>query len=297
MGLDLLSTVPHVQARFQQASAIAGLDLVELVRTADAAALTRTEITQITVFALSTAIAEFLMARGLEPQAVAGHSLGEFSALACAGVLEWEEAARLVWQRGLAMKAASASGAQAMAAIGGLSAEAVAALCAEAAPAGLVVVANLNSPLQLVISGEEAAVEEVMRRVRERPLTRVDRLNVGGAFHSPLMQPARDALRQAIESAVLRPPAVPVVSSIDGELVTDLEVYRKKLIDQVTAPVRWRDAVHRLRHMGVDHFLEVGPGRVLTGLVRQTDRTARTATAGSLAECELLLGQRREAGD
>lgn len=292
MGRDLCAALSSIRERVDQASDVIGEDLAAIMFGNESHRLTSTEMAQTSVFVLSTALAEHLATHGIGPAAVAGHSLGEYSALVTAGCISWEEGVRLVWQRGCAMAQATAERAGAMASIAGLPTETVRALCAEA---GEVVVANYNSPSQTVISGEAAAVATVTEKARQAGLVKIDWLRVAGAFHSPLMEPAGHLLTPVLQGVNLREPQVPFVSSITGRLVTDLATYREDMQRQITLPVRWQETVATLQSLGAQEFAEVGPGRVLTGLTRQCDRSLTVHTVGDLATCESIVTRRGRA--
>ncbi|MFO7171638.1 MAG: ACP S-malonyltransferase [Bacillota bacterium] len=292
MGSELCRHLPYVRRRLEQASAVTGLDLIHLVCRADGETLARPDVAQVAVYALSTAVAEYLMEQGLRPWAVVGHSLGEYSALVVAGCLDWERGLRLVWLRGQAMAEAAAACPGTMAAVMGLSDRVVADLCRQAAAThGCVVVANYNSPVQVVISGAVAAVEAVSTLARQAGALSVRFLAVGGAYHSPLMAPAQARLAPHLDRTPLGKPQVLLASSTTGDVVVDPEVYRQNLLEQITRPVLWRHAVGTLLALGATEFVEVGPGRVLCGLVRQIAPGARTATAGDMAGCQRLIRQ------
>jgi [acyl-carrier-protein] S-malonyltransferase len=280
MGRELSACGPRARRRVDAAQQISRLPVQELMTVADAATIADPEIAQLLVFVWSTVWLEQLTELGVRPSIVAGHSLGEYSALVAAGSLEWETAVRLVAKRGSAMTAAAKLREGTMAAIVGLDPDVLAKLCEQAnADHGAVNVANYNSPRQAVISGAVPAVEAVIKAARAEGALRAKRLAVGGAYHSPLMVSAEQALAPLLTSATLTAPRVPFVSSITGRRVTDIEAYRAKLLGQVTGPVRWQDTVRTLLDRGAASFLEVGPGRVLSGLGREMARQATHMTA------------------
>jgi [acyl-carrier-protein] S-malonyltransferase len=238
------------------------------------------EIAQLTIFVSSIVMLTELEGSGVAPAAVAGHSLGEYAALVAAGCLDWPVALDLVAVRGRAMAAAARRRPGAMGAVVGLPVDDLERICADHdRPGNPVVVANLNSPRQAVVSGTEDAVEAVLAAARSRGALRARRLAVGGAYHTDLMEPARRVLEPMLATAPMRPPRTPLISSIDGGRVDDIEVYRRKLIGQITRPVRWHDAVLTLCGTGLRTYVEVGPGRVLAGLVREIDRTSTQYSA------------------
>jgi [acyl-carrier-protein] S-malonyltransferase len=226
--------------------------------------LKQTKVTQPAVFLHSVAMAKAL---GVEPSAVAGHSLGEFSALVVAGALSFEEGLRLVAKRAQAMQACCEAVPGTMAAVISLTDEQVEAVCE--ATEGVVVAANYNCPGQLVISGEQSAVEAACVKAKEAGARRALVLPVGGAFHSPLMEPAREELERAIAEAQFVTPTCPIYQNVDAEPHTDPEEIKQNLIAQLTAPVRWTQIVRRMVNDGVDQITELGPGTVLQGLVKK----------------------------
>jgi [acyl-carrier-protein] S-malonyltransferase len=283
MGRELAACGAGPRQKIDAAHRITGLPVNELMTVADAATIADPEIAQLLVFVWSTVWLDQLTELGARPSVVAGHSLGEYSALVAAGSLEWETALRLVAARGRAMTAAARRRAGTMAAIVGVDPEVLAELCeqarAEHGQVNQVNIANYNSPRQAVISGTVQAVEAVTAAAQEAGALRAKRLPVGGAYHSPLMATAEQELAPLLIDATFEQPRVPFVSSITGRRVTDIEAYRSELLGQVTGPVRWQDTVQTLLARGTDTFVEVGPGRVLSGLGREMARQARHLTA------------------
>ena len=280
MGRDLLRCDERARALVPEAEDVTGLPIAELMSRADAATIADPEIAQVLVFVASGVMHRQLTDRGWRPDVVAGHSLGEYSALVASGVLGWIEALTLVAARGRAMAAAARQATGTMAAIVGLPVEAVAALCAEVSTAdGPAVLANLNSARQAVVSGTADAVAAVVERARAAGALRAKLLPVGGAYHSPLMAPARDELRPLVEAARLTSPRTALISSVTGQPVHDLAAYRADLAGQITSPVRWQATVAALAGSGVRRYVEVGPGRVLSGLGREAARDATHLTA------------------
>lgn len=270
MGSDLVERWPEAREIFRRADEILGQDLSRLCREGPEEELTRTENAQPAILAHSYAAWRLLSDEVRESVAVAaGHSLGEFTAYLCADALSFEDALRLVRRRGELM-ARSDEGT--MSAVLGLDDAEVEALCEEAE--GVVVAANFNAPGQVVISGAEDAVARAGALAGERGARRVVPLQVSGAFHSPLMQVARDGLEEALESVSFRDPAFPVVANVSAEPVTSGDEARRLLVRQLTSPVRWSASVRSMRDSAEpDRWLEVGPGKVLTGLLRRIDRT------------------------
>ncbi len=274
MGRTLYESRPEVRPLFEEAEAITGLPLRELLFSGSAQDLQRTSVTQPALYLHGYAVAQV---RDLTPQAVAGHSLGEFTALAVAGVFSFSEGLRLVHVRAQAMQEACDARPSTMAAIIGLPDETVEALCQEVQE-GLVVPANYNSPGQLVVSGETAAVEALMQKAKAAGARMVKKLAVNGAFHSPLMESARQKLAAAIEETPFRAPRCPVYPNVTGQPETHPDKLKALLIQQLTAPVRWTQTLRTMWENGIRTFYELGPGNVLSGLVRRTLPEA-TATA------------------
>jgi [acyl-carrier-protein] S-malonyltransferase len=276
MGRELVRCGDEARALVPRAEELTGRPVGELMTSADASTLADPETAQLTIFVWSSVLAAELTAAGHHPDVVAGHSLGEYTALVAAGSLTWESALLIVAARGRAMADAARRAPGAMAAVVGLPVEQVLELCAQAAgQSGVAVLANVNAERQLVVSGTTAEVEQVAAAARSVGALRVKRLPVGGAYHSPLMAEAERELAPLIAAADLRAPRVPFVSSVTGAVVEDVEEYRQTLARQITLPVRWSATVHRLAATGAGTFVEVGPGRVLTGLGRTAVRSAR----------------------
>jgi [acyl-carrier-protein] S-malonyltransferase len=227
--------------------------------------------------------------RGIKPDFVAGHSLGEYSALVCAGALGFTDAVRVVRRRGEFMQEAVPAGAGAMAAVIGLEVGDVEAVCREASDAGVVEIANLNAPGQIVVSGERAAVERVTAIAKTRGAKRVVPLPVSAPFHCRLMRPAAERLREVLATVRFRDLRVPCVTNVDAALVRTGAEVAEALVRQVAAPIRWVAGVERLLREGVDTFVEVGPGKVLTGLIRRIAPTARTLPVEDLAGLEAAV--------
>lgn len=266
MGKALYEAHPELRELFSVAEAITGQPLRQLMFEGPAEALQRTSITQPALYLHGYAVAS---ARSFVPDAVAGHSLGEFTALAVVGVFSFEEGLQLVKVRAEGMQEACDAQPSTMAAIIGLSDEAVEQLCREVTE-GLVVPANYNSPGQLVVSGEVAAVEALMAKAKAAGAKLVKRLAVNGAFHSPLMEPARQKLATAIEKTTFHAPRCPVYPNVTASAEQDPERLKALLIQQLTAPVRWTQTLQAMAAAGIDTFYELGPGNVLTGLVKRT---------------------------
>ena len=246
--------------------------------------------TQPAILAVSVAAARVLEEKGIRPDYVAGHSLGEYSALVAAGSMELADALRLVRKRGQYMQEAVPVGQGAMAALLGLDAGAVDEICREAAGDEVVSAANLNSPAQIVIAGHRGAVERAVELAKARGARRAILLNVSAPFHCSLMKPAADRLAVDLDAVAISDPRVPLVNNADAAVVRTADAVRDGLKRQVTSPVRWTDSMLALRREGADIFVEAGPGKVLSGLMRQIDREARTWRAGDTASLEEVVG-------
>jgi [acyl-carrier-protein] S-malonyltransferase len=294
MGSALRDSDPDVlAAHFARASAASGLPIEQFCADGPAAELLRTEVAQPALFAVSLALADVARTVGLRPQAVAGHSLGEYTAAVAAGALEPEEGVALVARRGRLMARVQRERPGAMAAIVGPAPETVAALCAAAEGSGALAVANFNTPCQTVVSGDVGAIDRLLALVRQQRAGRGVRLPVGAAFHSALMRPVRDELSGVVTGLGWRDLEVPLAANTSGALVQSAAVVREALVAQVTEPVRWVACVRALLDAGCRHFLELGPGRVLSGLVRQIAPGADVAAADSRAAIEAYVATRR----
>ena len=276
MGKDLFESSPLAQQLFNRANDILGFSITDIMFEGSDEDLKRTKVTQPAVF-LHSVILSKVLGDSFKPDMVAGHSLGEFSALVANGVLEFEDALKLVSKRALAMQKACELEESTMAAVLGLEDEMVEAVCADVK--GTVVAANYNCPGQLVISGDLLAVERACEELKERGARRAMVLPVGGAFHSPLMEPAREELAAAIEETEFRTPLCPIYQNVSTFAVTDPAEIKKNLIFQLTAPVKWTQSVQNMIKDGATEFIEVGPGKVLQGLVKKIDRNAQVRSA------------------
>ncbi len=270
MGKDLYEQSAAAREWMDRADAVLGFPLTKVMFEGDADALKQTRHTQPAIYVHSLALIKAHPER-FTPAMVAGHSLGEFSALAAAGVFSDEEGLRLVYERATAMQAACDLRPSTMAAVLGLDDEVVEQVCREVGSE--VVPANYNSPGQVVISGTVEAVEQAVELLKARGARRAVILNVAGAFHSPLMEPAREQLAQAIEQTPFAAPRCPVYQNVTAEPTTDPEEIRANLIRQLTSPVRWTQTIRNMIRDGADRFVETGPGNVLRGLNRKIDRT------------------------
>ncbi len=275
MGQALADRFPECRETFEQADAALGIGISTLCFEGPAEQLVLTENTQPALLTVSTAAARALMGRGVRPRWLAGHSLGEYSAHVAAGTLSFGDAVRTVCNRGRYMQDAVPVGDGAMAAVMGLDEPLVAQACREAAEEQVVSPANLNAPGQIVIAGAADAVQRAGDRAKVLGARRVRRLPVSAPFHCALMRPAQDRLERDLRALVVADPAIPVVANLDAEPKGDAAAAISALVDQVTAPVRWEQVVRRLASEGVDTYVEVGPGAVLSGLIRRIDRNAR----------------------
>lgn len=276
MGSALAANFPAARQVFDEANDALGFDLAALCFDGPEEQLRLTEFTQPAIFTVSMAALRVLNQKGMQADYVAGHSLGEYSANVAAGAISFADAVRTVRKRGQLMQQAVPAGEGAMAAILGMQADAVAAVCKDASqPGSPVEPANMNSPEQVVISGAAAAVERAMALAKERGAKRAVALPVSAPFHCSLMQPAQDALKPVLEAIPFSAAEVPVVVNVDARLVTDAPELRNSLVRQVTGAVRWTESMQLLIAEGVTHFVEVGPGKVLSGLLRQVDRSLK----------------------
>lgn len=276
MGLDLYENSPVAQELFEKANAILGFSITDVMFEGSAEDLKETKVTQPAIFLHSVILAKTL-GDAFKPDMVAGHSLGEFSALVAAGALTFEDGLKLVSQRAQAMQKACELQPSTMAAVLGLDDAIVEKICATTD--GVVVAANYNCPGQLVISGDVEAINSACAAMKEEGARRALALPVGGAFHSPLMEPAREELAAAIENTTFNKPNCPIYQNVTASAITDENEIKANLISQLTAPVRWTQSVQQMIEDGALHFTEVGPGKVLQGLVRKINRDAQTASA------------------
>lgn len=276
MGLDLYEKYPMAQKMFETANEILGFSITDLMFEGTAEDLKETKVTQPAIF-LHSVIMSKVMGDSFKPDMVAGHSLGEFSALVANGALDFEDGLKLVFKRALAMQKACEIQPSTMAAVLGLDDAVVEKICAEVP--GIVVPANYNCPGQLVISGEVEAINTACEKLKEAGARRALVLPVGGAFHSPLMEPAREELAAAIENTVFNTPSCAIYQNVPTTAVKDPEVIKANLIAQLTAPVKWTQSVQQMVADGATLFTEVGPGKVLQGLVKKIHPTAETMSA------------------
>ncbi len=275
MGKDLYETSEMAKALFERANDILGFRITDIMFEGTAEELKETKVTQPAVFLHSVILAKTL--ENFKPEMVAGHSLGEFSALVANGALSFEDGLKLVSQRAIAMQKACEIKPSTMAAVLGLDDRIVEEVCDSID--GIVVAANYNCPGQLVISGEFSAVEKACEAMKEAGAKRALLLPVGGAFHSPMMEPAREQLAAAIEATTFSTPICPVYQNVTASAVSDSEAIKKNLIIQLTAPVKWTQSVQQMIADGATSFTEVGPGKVLVGLVNKINKEVETISA------------------
>jgi [acyl-carrier-protein] S-malonyltransferase len=270
MGLDLYENSSEAQELFEKANKILGFRITDIMFEGTAEELKETKVTQPAIFLHSVILAKTL-GDSFKPEMVAGHSLGEFSALVTSGAMSFEDGLKLVSQRALAMQKACEANPSTMAAVLGLEDDIVEQICNDTE--GVVVAANYNCPGQLVISGEIEAINNACEKLKEAGAKRALVLPVGGAFHSPMMEPAREELAAAIENTNFNNPNCPIYQNVTAQAVTDANEIKKNLILQLTAPVKWTQSIKQMISDGGSSFTEVGPGKVLQGLMRKIDRT------------------------
>jgi [acyl-carrier-protein] S-malonyltransferase len=284
MGREVAEAVPEALDVFERSSAAAGLDLQRLCFGASEEELVETEVQQPALVATSLAVLAAIRARGIKPDFVVGHSVGEFAALAAAGAIKVEEAVALVRERGLAMAEAARSNPGSMAAILGLDDEVVERICRRILN---VWPANYNCPGQIVVSGENLAVDEACATAEEEGARRAVRLRVSGAFHSPLVARAADRLRPALDRVKFAEPTAPFMSTVTARIESAKRM-GPLLVEQLTAPVRFTQAAQALIKDGAHTFVEVGPGNVLAGLVKRIDRSVKTISVATPEEIDKL---------
>lgn len=277
MGKSLYEESEMARELFERANSILGYRITDVMFEGSADDLKQTKVTQPAIFLHSVIMAK-TMGSGFAPDMVAGHSLGEFSALVAAGGLSFEDGLSLVYKRAIAMQQACEIAPSTMAAVLGLDDARVEEVCAGIS--GVVVPANYNCPGQLVISGETTAVEAACAALKEAGAKRALILPVGGAFHSPMMEPAREKLAEAIRQTEFSKPVCPIYQNVTAKAVWDAADIQENLITQLTAPVRWTQSVQQMVKDGATVFIEVGPGNVLQGLVKKIEPTAQVASAG-----------------
>ena len=296
MGRDLYDRYPFVRELYEQANVLLGFDITRVSFEGPADALKRTANTQPAILVHSVAVASVLATHGILPSYVAGHSLGEYSALVVAEYLGFAEALRLVRMRSMLMQRAGEERPGAMAAIIGLPADGIEQICREAATAQEPVqAANFNSPEQIAIAGAIPAFHRAMELAKAAGAKRAIPLEVSGAFHSVLMQSARDGLSAAIIDTPINSSKIPLIANVTAQPVTKISEIRRLLIDQLTSPVRWSESMEKLVSLGVETFIEAGPGNVLKGLMRRIYRGSTVLNADSVESIDKVVAAVTEA--
>jgi [acyl-carrier-protein] S-malonyltransferase len=275
MGKELYDNSELGRELFEKANEILGYRITDIMFEGTSEELQQTKVTQPAIFLHSTILAK-VAGDSFQPEMVAGHSLGEFSALVAAEALSFEEGLKLVYTRAMAMQKACEKQPSTMAAVLGLDDNIVEEVCANIE--GVVVAANYNCPGQLVISGEVEAIDKACEELKEKGARRALKLPVGGAFHSPLMAPAKEELQAGIEAAVIKAPICPIYQNVTAKAETDPAVIKENLINQLTGAVRWTQTMHNMIDNGLSEVVEVGPGKVLQGLFKKVDRQLPTVS-------------------
>ncbi|MBF8436773.1 ACP S-malonyltransferase [Halanaerobiaceae bacterium Z-7014] len=288
MGQELYNKYPEIADYFNRAEEILNLDLKRICFEGPEFDLNLTENTQPALFTMSAAIDDYLKKQGLVPDMVAGHSLGEYSALTSAGAINFEDNLKLVRQRGQAMEEALPAGLGTMAAIIGLDIDTIEDICSKVV--GVCEVANINTPNQIVISGEKEAVATAMERLNNAGAKKVVELSVSGPFHSSLMEPAVNRLKSVIENVEIKDASIPIVANATAEKVIDSNIIEENLIAQLTSSVRWVESINLMIDEGIDTFVEVGSGRVLKGLLRRIDRSVDCYSTRNIKDLEKIIG-------
>jgi len=286
MGSDLFQQYSSVKEIYQKAGDILGFDICKVSFEGPEEELKQTRITQPALFVHSCAVAERLYELNIKPEMTAGHSLGEYTALVAAGVLDFEQGLQLVKIRGELMQEAGEISAGTMAAVIGLDFDVVKKLCIKASDKGVVQPANFNSPDQVVVSGSVEGVRELVNLANEAGAKRAIELNVSGAFHSPLMAPAGERLRKAVWNSRFEDARVPVYCNVSAKPTTTAEELRNMLTAQLTSPVLWNDSIRNMINDRATEFIEVGAGKVLTGLLRRIDRHVKGTAIGTVQEID-----------
>ncbi len=289
MGKELAALYPVARHAFEEADEALGMSISQLCFEGPEEQLRMTEITQPAILTMSLAVQRVLQEKGIVPHFVAGHSLGEYSAHVAAGTLSFAEAVRTVRNRGKYMQEAVPAGQGGMAAVLGMALDQLEQVCIEAAQGEVVSPANINSPEQIVISGHQTAVERAAQLAQQRGAKKTRLLQVSAPFHCALMQPAQERLASDLQQLQFSDPKVPVVANIDGEPRTSGDTSRQALIQQVTGAVQWTRCMQKLISLGVQSYIEVGPGKVLCGLMRQIDRAQISANVENEASLQKTL--------
>lgn len=273
MGRDLFEKTELGRDLYEKGNQAMGIDIASLSFHGPEEKLKQTQYTQPSLFIVSVTLAKLLMEQGCTPSYGAGHSLGEYSALTAAGVFSFVDAINLVKIRGRSMQESGISNPGTMAAIIGLEKGQVIQVCEESSGEGVVTPANFNSRSQVVISGHQKAVRKAVNLAKKAGAIKAMELKVSGAFHSPLMLPAKETMKKALEQVELKQPKFPVIMNVSAEPTIDTELIKKNLIEQLDHPVRWLETIKKLKSLGVTQFVEVGPGKVLQGLNKRIDRS------------------------
>ncbi|MFW6382016.1 MAG: ACP S-malonyltransferase [Bacillota bacterium] len=289
MGHELYNEYPEIADFFNRAEKILDLDLKRICFEGPEFDLNLTENTQPALFTMSAAIDNYLKSQGIVPEMVAGHSLGEYSALTSAGAIDFEDNLRLVRQRGQAMEEALPAGLGTMAAVIGLDIKEIEDICSKVV--GVCEIANINTPNQIVISGEKEAIATAIERLRNAGAKKVVELSVSGPFHSSLMEPAVNRLKTVIEKVEIKNAEIPIVVNASAEKIVESSKIEENLIAQLTSSVRWVESINLMIEEGVDTFIEVGSGRVLKGLLRRIDRSVDCYSTRNLKDLEKVIGE------
>jgi len=291
MGKDLAERYPEVAEIFDKASEALKYDMAKLCFNGPDELLKQTEITQPSIFTVSMACAKALELNGVLPDIAAGLSLGEYGALSIAKSLDFDDAVKLLQQRGKFMQEAVPIGEGAMAAIIGLNKNDVETACLEASQYGVVEPANYNCPGQIVISGQIKAVQKACEIAKAKGAKRAIKLEVSAPFHCTLLKPAGEKLAEVLKDVVINPPVIPVIANVTAKEVSSPDEIRELLIKQVSSPVRWEDSVLRMIEMGADTFIEVGPGKALTGFVKKISKEVKALNVENMQSLESTLEQ------
>jgi [acyl-carrier-protein] S-malonyltransferase len=290
MLAELASLNPTVEATFKEASDVLDYDLWQMIQQGEQADINLTERTQPMLLASSVAIWRLWNEKGgPTPAQMAGHSLGEWSALVCAGAVEFADAVKIVRARGAYMQEAVSVGEGAMAAILGLSDEVITAACDKARDDGIVDAVNFNAPGQVVIAGSAAAVDRAIAICKEAGAKRALALPVSAPFHTSLMQPAAEQLTELVESTTFASPTIPVIHNVTAKPEQDAKAVKSLMLEQIYKPVLWVDCILALKAAGAEHFVECGPGRVLNGLTKRIDRDLKSLSTDDIASLDNAL--------
>lgn len=298
MGRDLAESYSEAEAIFKAADNRLGTPLSDTIFNGPTEELKKTENTQPAILTTSIAFLKILESEGFKPDLTAGHSLGEYSALVASGAMSFEDAVYTVRKRGLFMEEAVPAGKGTMAAVLGMKPEQLHAVCEEASTEeDIVQLANINSKSQIVISGTVAGVEKASELAKEKGAKRVIPLNVSGPFHSDLMKPAADQLQSVLNEIMINDANPAVVANVTAEPVTNADEIRTRLIEQLSSPVRWAESVETMKDAGVDTYIEVGPGNVLSGLVKKVDRRATILQVNDIDSLHQTIEQLKKSGE